>query len=72
MTKITNDFVNLSFKQCSGQVCQAHGYQSCQCEPTTAGNWKDELLCSLCCTDPADNTCKYVKKIFYKFLLLIS
>ncbi|XP_076081631.1 disintegrin and metalloproteinase domain-containing protein 10-like [Mytilus galloprovincialis] len=46
------------FGQCSGQVCQAHGYQSCQCEPTTAGNWKDELLCSLCCTDPADNTCK--------------
>ncbi|XP_076080120.1 disintegrin and metalloproteinase domain-containing protein 10-like [Mytilus galloprovincialis] len=44
--------------QCSGQVCEAHGYQPCQCEPSTAGNWKDELLCSLCCTDPADNTCK--------------
>ncbi|XP_052083708.1 disintegrin and metalloproteinase domain-containing protein 10-like [Mytilus californianus] len=46
------------FGQCSGQVCEAHGYQPCQCEPTTAGNWKDELLCSLCCTDPDDNTCK--------------
>ncbi|XP_067653921.1 disintegrin and metalloproteinase domain-containing protein 10-like [Haliotis asinina] len=36
---------------CSGSVCLAFDYTPCQCSPTTAGNWKDELLCQICCED---------------------
>ncbi|XP_046331813.2 disintegrin and metalloproteinase domain-containing protein 10-like [Haliotis rufescens] len=36
---------------CSGSVCLAFDYPPCQCTSTTAGNWKDERLCQICCED---------------------
>lgn len=51
--------------ECSGQVCQANGYQACQCEAATPGDWKDPLLCTLCCADHNDgDTCKTADQLF--------
>jgi hypothetical protein len=51
------------FQECSGSICLAHGQESCQCAPTTSGDYKDEKLCQVCCVDPADGACKYVYSI---------
>ena len=44
---------SVSLQECSGSVCLAHGRLPCYCSPSTAGDWKDEKLCQVCCKDDA-------------------
>ncbi|KAL5021008.1 hypothetical protein ScPMuIL_000163 [Solemya velum] len=45
--------------ECSASICLAHGMVACQCAPTKAGDWTDEILCQVCCEDHTDNdVCK--------------
>ncbi|ESO85097.1 hypothetical protein LOTGIDRAFT_235956 [Lottia gigantea] len=35
--------------ECTGSICLAYDYEPCQCSPTEGVNWKDEVLCAVCC-----------------------
>ncbi|XP_067943444.1 disintegrin and metalloproteinase domain-containing protein 10-like [Watersipora subatra] len=46
---------SMFLKDCSTSICQAFGYEHCQCTPLVQDNWNDERLCQLCCM--VENSC---------------